>query len=104
MDSRAGRVASILDDLDRALGRRFDLRAEFTPPERWSDTRELYQESSDAAVFMAAVEHMLDRLIVELRRRQVASAQLEDRFRAPASTRRLAKASIGSSPPTSAAV
>jgi ABC-type phosphate transport system substrate-binding protein len=28
-----------LVDLDRALGRRFDLRADFTPAERWSDVR-----------------------------------------------------------------
>ena len=65
---RAGPI--YLDDLDRALGRRFDLRAEFTPPEHWSDAREFNHESSDAAVFMAAVEHMLDRLIADLRRRQ----------------------------------
>ncbi len=65
---RAGPI--YLADLDRALGRRFDLRTEFTPPEHWSDAREFNHESSDAAVFMAAVEHMLDRLIADLRRRQ----------------------------------
>jgi protein ImuB len=65
---RVGRV--YLDDLDRALGRRFDLRAEHTPPERWSDARELYQESTSSAVFMNAIEPMLDRLILDLRRRQ----------------------------------
>lgn len=72
---RAGPI--YLDALDRALGRRFDLRAEFTQPERWSDARELYQESSNAAVFMAAVEHMLDRLIVDLRRRQTQVRSLK---------------------------
>jgi protein ImuB len=72
---RVGRV--YLDDLDRALGRQFDLRSEFKPAERWSDARELYQESSDVAVFMAAVEHMIDRLIVELRRRQVQVRSLK---------------------------
>src|SRR5262249_31590813 len=59
-----------LHDLDRALARRFDLRASFVPHERWSTKRELYHETSDAAVFMAAVEDMLDALTVELRRRQ----------------------------------
>jgi protein ImuB len=72
---RAGRV--YLDDLDRALGRRFDLRAQFTRSERWSDSRELCQESSNAAVFMAAVEHMLDRLVVNLRRRQAQVRSLK---------------------------
>jgi protein ImuB len=66
-----------LDDLDRALGRRFDWRAEFKSPERWSDRRELYQESSDAEIFMAAVEHMLDSLIAELRRRQAQVRSLK---------------------------
>jgi protein ImuB len=72
---RAGRI--YLDDLDRALGRRFDLRAEFTPPEHWNDARELNHESSDAAVFMAAVEHMLDRLIGDLRRRQAQVSSMK---------------------------
>ena len=72
---RVGRV--YLDDLDRALGRRFDLRAEFTRSERWSDVCELYQESSNAAVFMTAVEHMLDRLVVNLRRRQAQVRSLK---------------------------
>jgi protein ImuB len=65
---RAGRAC--LHDLDRALGRRFDLRTEFVAPERWSDVRELYQESTSSAVLLAAVEHMVDRLVAELRRRQ----------------------------------
>ncbi len=72
---RVGRV--YLDDLDRAFGRRFDLRAEFTRSERWSDVCELYQESSNAAVFMTAVEHMLDRLVVNLRRRQAQVRSLK---------------------------
>jgi protein ImuB len=72
---RAG--PAYLDDLDRALGRRFDLRAQFTVPERWSDTRELYQESANAGVFMAAVEHMLDRLIEDLRRSQTQVRSLK---------------------------
>jgi protein ImuB len=77
-DGFARRVGRLyLDDLDRALGRRFDLRAEFTRPERWNDARELYQESSNAAVFMTAVEDMLDRLTVTLRRRQAQVRSLK---------------------------
>src|SRR5262249_30199590 len=66
---RVGR--EYLHDLDRALARSFDPRVGFTPSQRWSAKRELYQESSDTAIFMAAVEDMLDGLTVELRRRQV---------------------------------
>jgi protein ImuB len=72
---RAG--VAYLDELDRALGRSFDLRTEFASPERWSATRELYQESSSSAVLMAAVEHMLDALVAELRRRQAQVRSLK---------------------------
>jgi protein ImuB len=67
-----------LHDLDRALGRRFDWRDEFVPRSRFHAARELYQESSDSEVLMNAVEHMLDDLVVELRRRQaqVRSVQI----------------------------
>ena len=67
-----------LHDFDRALGRRFDWRAEFVPRSHFHAARELYQESSDSEVLMNAVEHMLDDLVVELRRRQaqVRSVQI----------------------------
>jgi protein ImuB len=59
-----------LHDLDRALGRRFDWRGEFVPRSRFRAARELYQESSDSEVLMNAIEHIVDALVIELRRRQ----------------------------------
>jgi len=80
-DGFARRVGlDYLHDLDRALARRFDLRESFVPQERWSTKRELYHETSDAAVFMAAVEDMLDALTVELRRRQAEVRTLSIAF------------------------
>ncbi len=75
---RVGR--EYLHDLDRALARRFDLREPFVSHERWSTKRELYHETSDAAVFIAAVEDMLDALAVELRRRQAELRSLRIAF------------------------
>jgi len=69
-----------LHDLDRSLARRFDPRLGLVPAQRWSAKRELYQESSDAAVFMAAVEDMLDGLAAELRRRQAQVRSLRVEF------------------------
>ncbi len=84
-DGFARRVGlQYLHDLDRALARRFDLRESFVPHERWSTKRELYHETSDAAVFMAAVEDVLDALTVELRRRQAEVRSLAHRVRARA--------------------
>jgi protein ImuB len=80
-DGFARRVGlEYLHDLDRALARRFDLREPFVSHERWSTKRELYHETSDAAVFMAAVEDMLDALAVELRRRQAEVRSLRIAF------------------------
>jgi protein ImuB len=69
-----------LHDLDRALARRYDPRLGLVPARRWSARRELYQESADASVFMAAVEDMLDGLTVELRRRQAQVRSLRVEF------------------------
>ena len=70
-DGFARRVGlTYLHDLDRALARRFDPHESFVPRESWGTKRELYHETSDVAVFMTAVEDMLDALTVELRRRQ----------------------------------
>jgi protein ImuB len=80
-DGFARRVGlEYLHDLDRALARRFDLHESFVPHERWSTKRELYHETSNAAVFMAAVEDMLDALTVELRRRQAEVRSLRIAF------------------------
>jgi protein ImuB len=69
-----------LHDLDRALARRYDPRLGLVPARRWSARRELYQESADASVFMAAVEDMLNGLTVELRRRQAQVRSLRVEF------------------------
>jgi len=79
-DGFARRVGlTYLHDLDRALARRFDPQESFVPHERWSTKRELYQETSDSAVFMVAVEDMIAALTTELRRRQaeVRSVRIE---------------------------
>jgi len=75
---RVGR--EFLHDLDRALARRFDPREAFVPHERWSAKRELYHETANVAVLMAAVEDMLDALTVELRRRQAEVRTLSIAF------------------------
>jgi protein ImuB len=80
-DGFARRVGlAYLHDLDRALARRFDLHESFVPRERWGTKRELYHETSDAAVFIAAVEDMLDALTIELRRRQAEVRTLSIAF------------------------
>ena len=75
---RVGR--EYLHDLDRALARSHDPRAAFVPAQRWSARRELYQESSDVAVLMTAIEAMLDELTIELRRRQAQVRSLRVEF------------------------
>jgi protein ImuB len=70
-DGFARRVGTAyLHDLDRALGRSFDLRAEFKAPESWSGRVELFEESVDRNVFLEVIEQLLDELGVELRTRQ----------------------------------
>ena len=54
---------SFLLELDRAYGRNVDLRAEYSPPERWSARAELGEETVDSALFMAAIEQLIDELI-----------------------------------------
>jgi protein ImuB len=65
---RVGR--SYLLELDRAFGRSVDLRAEYKAPQTWSSIAELGEESVDSAIFIEAVEHLLDELCAELGRRQ----------------------------------
>ena len=80
-DGFARRVGvTYLRELDRALGRSFDLRAEFKAPESWSARVELFEESADSAVFLEAIEQLLDELVVELRTRQAQIGQLQLEF------------------------
>jgi len=72
---RVGR--SYLLELDRAFGRSVDLRAGFKTPRAWSSLAELGEESVDSAIFIEAVEQLLDELCAELRRRQAEIASLE---------------------------
>jgi protein ImuB len=74
---RVGR--SYLLDLDRAFGRSIDLRAEFEAPESWSARVEL-DETVDRALFLEAIEQLLDGLAAELRRRQAQIGRLDIAF------------------------
>jgi protein ImuB len=76
---RAGE--SCLRELDLALGRRVDLRREIAVPERWRATCDLQEESADRALFMQALERLLDRLTADLRRRQAQVRSLRVTFR-----------------------
>jgi protein ImuB len=81
-DGFARRVGAIhLHELDLALGRDVDLRAEFSVPVRWAVTVDLSTESFESAIFMEAIEHMLERLEKELRKQQAQIRSLEIIFR-----------------------
>jgi protein ImuB len=75
---RVGR--SYLLDLDRAFGRSIDLRAEFKPPRSWSARAELGEESVDSAIFIEAIERLLDELSAQLRGRQAQIGRLDLAF------------------------
>jgi protein ImuB len=75
---RVGR--SYLHELDRAFGRSVDLRPEFEAPRTWSSIAELSAESVDCAIFIEAVEQLLDELCKELDRRQAQIAELDLAF------------------------
>jgi protein ImuB len=75
---RVGR--SYLLELDRALGRCVDLRAGFKTPHSWSGVAELGEETVANAIFVEAVEQLLDELCTELTRRQAEIASLELAF------------------------
>jgi len=80
-DGFARRVGSAyLLELDRAFGRRVELRAEYRAPSAWSARVELFDESVDSALFMEAVEQLLDELIAELRKQQAQIDRLEIAF------------------------
>ena len=81
-DGFARRVgATHLRELDLALGRRVDLRAEFAAPVHWHSALDLSEESSECAIFMEALEQMLDRLEADLRKRQAQIRNLSIAFR-----------------------
>lgn len=81
-DGFARRVGAMyLRELDLSLGREVDLRAEFNVPVRWAVTVDLSTESFESAIFMEAIEHMLERLETELRKQQAQIRSLEIVFR-----------------------
>jgi protein ImuB len=67
---------SRLDELDRALGRRADVRHGFRRPQRFDERQALDHEIESAARLTAACEPLLARLQVFLRERQAAVAVL----------------------------
>jgi len=80
-DGFARRVGNAyLRELDRAFGREVDLRAEFKAPDTWSSKVELFEESVDSAIFMEAIEQILDELTALLRRRQAQIGSLHIAF------------------------
>lgn len=80
-DGFARRVGyAYLTELDRAFGRRVDLRAEYRAPDTWSSRIELDQESADSTLFMEVVEQLLDELAAELRKRQAQIDRLAIAF------------------------
>ena len=70
-----------LDELDRALGRRADVRRGFRSPERFDERRTLEYEIETAAGLEIACEPLLTRLQEFLRRRQAAIAVLAVDFK-----------------------
>lgn len=77
----ARRVGNVhLRELDRAFGREIDLKPEFAAPESWSTKVELFEESVDSALFMEAIEQVLDELTADLRRRQAQIRSFEIAF------------------------
>ena len=69
-----------LRELDRAFGREVDFKVEFTAPESWSTRIELFEESVDSALFMEAIEQILDELVAVLRKRQAQIGSFEIAF------------------------
>jgi protein ImuB len=70
-DGFARRVGmAYLQELDRALARRVDLRTEFKQPKKWGAKIELFEESTNSSILIEAIEQMLDELVAELRLRQ----------------------------------
>ena len=68
------------EDLDKALGERVDPRIELGMPESLEWEIDLALESTNRALLLQAVERMLDRLVVDLRRLQCQTQELEIGF------------------------
>jgi protein ImuB len=76
-DGFARRVGeSYLRDLDKATGRRFDLRPEFPAPKHWQSAIEFAEEISKFECLLGALEQMLDELVANLRRQQCQTPRL----------------------------
>ncbi len=75
---RAGR--QFLADLDKAAGLRFDSRASFQAPRYWQTTIEFPEEVADSEVLADAIEHALDDLADDLRKRQSQVPRLQLTF------------------------
>jgi protein ImuB len=69
-----------LQELDRAFGRRVDMRQEFNRPESFRARIELFEESTDSAILLEAIEQMLDALGQELRIKQAQIRSLKIGF------------------------
>ncbi len=70
-DGFARRVGvAYLHEIDRAFGRRIDVRVGFNRPVSFRSKIELLEESTDSAIFLEAIEQMLDELGADLRMRQ----------------------------------
>jgi len=70
-DGFARRVGvAYLHELDRAFGRQVDMRVGFNRPVSFRSKIELLEESTDSAIFLEALEQILDELGAELRRKQ----------------------------------
>jgi protein ImuB len=69
-----------LHELDRAFGRQVDARVGFNRPIRFRSKIELFEESTDSAIFVEAIEQMLDQLGAELRMKQAQIRTFEIGF------------------------
>ena len=59
-----------LHELDRAFGRRVDMRVGFNRPAIFRSKIELLEESTDSVIFLEAIDQMLDELAADLRMKQ----------------------------------
>ena len=69
-----------LQDLDKAVGLRLDLRTFFQTPRHWQAVAEFPEEVSQLGLLADALEHMLEDLVTDLRRRQSQVPKMQLRF------------------------
>jgi protein ImuB len=80
-DGFARRVGvAYLHELDRTFGRRVDTRVGFNRPVSFRSKIEFLEESTDRAIFLEAIEQMLDELGVDLRMKQTQIRTFEIGF------------------------